>query len=91
MRYADGGGLTARGRAAREQVRLQAVELLKLQLPTGEIAARRQVSSKSVRAWRRAWIAGGSRALASAARAGRTLLLNSDTPSCRSTGSAALT
>jgi putative transposase len=46
-------------------VRLQAVELLELQLPTGEIAARLRVSPKSVRAWRRAWIAGGSPALAS--------------------------
>ena len=40
MRYADGGGLTARGRAARERVRLQATEMFEQQLPTGEIAAR---------------------------------------------------
>ena len=65
MRYADGGGLTARGRAARERVRLQATELFEQQLPTGEIAARLRVSPKSVRAWRRAWTAGGSPALAS--------------------------
>ena len=65
MRYADGGGLTARGRAARERVRLQATEMFEQRLPTGEIAARLRVSPKSVRAWRRAWTAGGSPALAS--------------------------
>jgi transposase len=65
MRYADGGGLTARGRAARERVRLQAAEMFEQQLPAGEIAARLRVSPKSVRAWRRAWTAGGAEALAS--------------------------
>ena len=65
MRYADGGGLTARGRAARERVRLQAVELFEQRLPAGEIAARLRVSPKSVRAWRRAWIASGRAGLAS--------------------------
>ena len=40
MRYADGGGLTARGRAARERVRLQAADLFEQRLPTGEIATR---------------------------------------------------
>jgi transposase len=65
MRYADGGGLTARGRAARERVRLQAAEMFEQQLATAEIAARLRVSGKSVRAWRRAWAAGGRAALAS--------------------------
>ena len=65
MRYADGGGLTARGRAARERVRLQAIEMFEQQLPATEIAARLRVSPKSVRTWRRAWTAGGSPALAS--------------------------
>jgi hypothetical protein len=51
MRYADGGGLTARGRAARERVRLQATELFEQRLPAGEIARRLRVSPKSVRAW----------------------------------------
>ena len=58
MRYADGGGLTARGRAVRERVRLQATEMFERRLPAGEIAARLRVSPKSVRAWRRAWLAG---------------------------------
>jgi transposase len=65
MRYADGGGLTARGRAARERVRLQATEMFEQRLPATEIAARLRVSPKSVRTWRRAWLAGGSPALAS--------------------------
>ena len=65
MRYADGGGLTARGRAARERVRLQAAEMLEQQLPAGEIAARLRVSAKSVCVWRRAWVAGGRAGLAS--------------------------
>ena len=65
MRYADGGGLTARGRAARERVRLQATAMFEQQRPTGEIARRLRVSPKSVRTWRRAWTAGGSPALAS--------------------------
>src|SRR6188768_3948723 len=65
MSYGDGGGLTARGRAARERVRLQATEMFEQRLPATEIAARLRVSPKSVRAWRRAWTAGGSPALAS--------------------------
>jgi transposase len=65
MRYADGGGLTARGRVARERVRLQATELFEQRLPATEIAERLRVSPKSVRAWRRAWLTGGRAALAS--------------------------
>ena len=65
MRYADGGGLTARGRAARERVRLQAAGMFEQQQPTGEIAARLRVSTKSVCAWRRAWLAGGRAGLSS--------------------------
>ena len=47
------------GRAARERVRLQAAEMFEQQLPTGEIAARLRVSTKSVCVWRRAWLASG--------------------------------
>ena len=65
MRYADGGGLTARERATRERVRLQAAEMFEQQLPTAKIAARLRVSPKSVREWRRAWTAGGPAGLAS--------------------------
>jgi hypothetical protein len=48
MRYADGGGLTARGRGARERVRLQAAGIFEQQLPTAEIGARLRASTKSV-------------------------------------------
>lgn len=65
MRYADGGGLTARERAARERVRLQAAEMFEQQLPTAKIAVRLRVTPKSVCAWRRAWTAGGRPALTS--------------------------
>jgi len=65
MRYADGGGLTARGRATRERVRLQAAEMFEQQRPTCEISTRLRVSPKSVWEWRRAWTAGGRAGLAS--------------------------
>jgi transposase len=65
MRYADGGGLTARERAARERVREQAADLFEQDLAPTEIAARLRVSPKSVRSWRRAWSSGGRAALAS--------------------------
>ena len=48
MRYADGGGLDVRGRARREEVRMQAADLFEQQVPVREIAARLRVSAKSV-------------------------------------------
>ena len=65
MRYADGGGLTARERAARERVRERAADMFDQDLASPEIAARLRVTPKSVRAWRRAWTVGGRAALAS--------------------------
>ena len=44
MRYPDGGGLTAAGRARREQVRLQAAELFAQGVSAAEVAARLRVS-----------------------------------------------
>jgi hypothetical protein len=38
MSYADGGGLTALGRARREAVRMQAAQLFEQDLPTARIA-----------------------------------------------------
>ena len=49
----------------RERVRLQAADMFEQKLSAVEIAARLRVSTKSVRAWRRAWTAGGSAAVAS--------------------------
>jgi transposase len=65
MRYADGGGLTAEGRARRERVRLRAAELFAQDADPVQIARSLRVSTKSVYQWRRAWRAGGVEALAS--------------------------
>ena len=65
MRYADGGGLTAEGRARRERVRLQAAEMFARDADPVQIAGSLRVSTKSVDQWRRAWRAGGAAALAS--------------------------
>jgi transposase len=65
MRYADGGGLSAEGRARREDVRLQAARLFERDMDAGQIAKILRVSTKSVYQWRRAWRAGGEAALAS--------------------------
>ena len=65
MRYADGGGLTAEGRARREKVRLQAAEMFAQDADPVQIARSLRVSTKSVYQWRRAWRAGGQEALAS--------------------------
>jgi transposase len=70
MRYPDGGGLTARGRAKREAVRLQAAELFARGVSAVEVAERLRVSTKSAYAWRRDWAQGGTAALASHGAAG---------------------
>ena len=54
MRYSDGGGLTAEGRARREDVRLQAARLFEQDMDAGRIARILRVSTKSVYQWRRA-------------------------------------
>ena len=65
MRYADGGGLTAEGRARREKVRLQAAEMFAQDADPAQIARSLRVSTKSVYQWRRAWRTGGQESLAS--------------------------
>jgi putative transposase len=65
MKYPDGGGLTARGRSRREQLRLEAAEMFAQDTDAGQIARSLRVSTKSVYQWRRAWRAGGDAALAS--------------------------
>jgi transposase len=65
MRYADGGGLTAKERSRREQVRLQAAEMLEHGEDARQVASALRVSTKSVYQWRRAWQSGGEAALAS--------------------------
>jgi transposase len=65
VRYPDGGGLTAEGRARREVVRLQAAVLFARDVPVPEIARRLRVSHNAVYVWRRRWLAFGEVGLAS--------------------------
>lgn len=65
MRYADGGGLSERGRATREAVRLQAAQWFAQDVPVAEIARRLRVSTNAVYVWRRRWCAEGEAGLAS--------------------------
>lgn len=65
VRYPDGGGLTAEGRARREAVRLQAAALFVANVPVPEIARRLRVSHNAVYVWRRRWLAEGEAGLAS--------------------------
>jgi transposase len=65
MRYPDGGGLPAAGRARREKVRLLAAEWFSEGVTPPEVARRLRVSSNSAYARRRRWRAGGVAALAS--------------------------
>src|SRR6478735_1783871 len=74
MRYAQGGGLTAEGRRRREQIRREAVERFEQRAPTAEIAAELRVSERSVRRWRRDWLAGGLAGVASRGQAARCRL-----------------
>nr|WP_324617080.1 helix-turn-helix domain-containing protein [Streptomyces sp. NRRL F-2747] len=61
MRYADGGGLTAAGRAKREAMRFEASELFGQGVRLPEVARRLRVSRKSAYAWHADWRQGGSR------------------------------
>ncbi len=65
MRYPDGGGLTAEGRARREKVRLQAAQMFEQGMDPEQVAKCLRVSMKSAYQWRRSWRAGGEAALAS--------------------------
>jgi transposase len=76
MRYPDGGGLPASGRARREQVRRQAAVLFEQDADPVQAAQDLRVSTKSVYAWRRAWRAGGLAALASKGPGGYRCRLN---------------
>jgi transposase len=65
MKYPDGGGLTAAGRARREQMRLAAAELIEAGASDREVARRFRVSRMPANRWRRALAGGGRAALAS--------------------------
>ncbi|WP_245730111.1 helix-turn-helix domain-containing protein [Micromonospora pallida] len=53
MRYPDGGGLSARGRAKREAVRRQAAGWFAQDVSVPEIARRLRVSQTAVYGWRK--------------------------------------
>ncbi|MEU8925955.1 helix-turn-helix domain-containing protein, partial [Kitasatospora sp. NPDC048545] len=55
MRYADGGGLTAKARQRREAVRLEAAVLFDEGVPPKEVARRLRVTAKSAYQWHQAW------------------------------------
>jgi transposase len=78
MRYPDGGGLTAQGRSRREQVRFEAAEMFTRDTDARQIARSLRVSTKPVYQWRRAWRAGGEKALASEGPGGSACKLNED-------------
>ncbi|MET8291845.1 helix-turn-helix domain-containing protein [Streptomyces sp. NPDC005132] len=65
MRYADGGGLTAERRAAREGIRLEAGQRFARGDRTSDIARDLRVSERSVEQWRRNWREGGVEGLRS--------------------------
>ncbi|CBG75982.1 conserved hypothetical protein [Streptomyces scabiei 87.22] len=63
MRYAQGGGLTPQGQAAREQVRMLAADCFARDEKNVVIAKRLRVSVRSVERWRRSWREGWRQAL----------------------------
>lgn len=65
VRYPDGGGLTAEGRARREAVRLQAAALFAQDVPVAQIARQLRVSDNAAYVWRRRWLSDGEAGLAS--------------------------
>ena len=76
MRYAQGGGLTARARAGREALRLEAAELLAAGMTTDQVAARLRVTPRSVRRWRVALACGDESALLSKGSGGSVCRLD---------------
>jgi transposase len=74
MRYAQGGGLTAEGRRRRELIRLEAVKRFEQRAATAVIAAELRVSERSVRRWRRDFLAGGMAGVSSRGPAARCRL-----------------
>src|SRR4051794_27502457 len=78
MRYPAGGGMNGAARVRREKVRVQAAAMFSESRPTTQIASELRVSEKSVREWRRRWLAGGTHALASAGPGGSDCKLSAE-------------
>jgi putative transposase len=76
MRYPDGGGLSAAGRARRERVRLAAAAMYEHDIKPVQVAHELRVSTKSAYQWRRRWRAGGTTALASRGAGGAVCRLS---------------
>src|SRR5215467_15445584 len=76
MRYPDGGGLTAAGRARRESVRRQAAQMYEQDVSPVQAARRLRVTAKTAYQWRRRWRAGGGAALASKGAGGAVCRLD---------------
>jgi transposase len=77
VRYPDGGGLTASGRARREQVRLRAAAMFEQGITPVQVAEALRVSTKSAYQWKRRWSAGGVAALTSTGPGGNPCRLSS--------------
>ncbi|TDC45582.1 transposase [Actinomadura sp. KC345] len=83
MRYGEGGGLTAEGRARRESLRLEAAGLFEQGLLSdAQIGRRFRVTRMSVNRWRRAWQAGGTAALVSKGAGGARCKLTDEQLTC---------
>lgn len=80
MRYPDGGGLTAAGRARREKLRLTAAAMFEQDMDPVQVACQLRVSTKSAYQWRRRWRAGGTAALASKGAGGAVFRLSPAQP-----------
>jgi transposase len=78
VRYPDGGGLTAEGRARREAVRLQAAELFARDVAVPEIARRLRISHNAAYVWRRRWLADGEAGLVSKGPSGNGCRLSDE-------------
>ena len=65
MRYPQGGGLTAKQREFREQVRLSAIDFFQVGDDNKVVASAQRVSVRSVERWRAAWEDDGEQGLCS--------------------------
>ncbi|MEV4170137.1 winged helix-turn-helix domain-containing protein [Nonomuraea sp. NPDC049709] len=76
MRYPDGGGLSAKARVKREQVRFKAADMFQRGMTPPQVARALRVTPSSANAWHRAWKKSGKQALASKGPGGSTCRLN---------------
>src|SRR3954471_25093246 len=75
MRYAQGGGLTPRKQAAREQVRLESAERFARGEKTRDIACGLLAGERQAEKWGRTWREGGAKAVEGADVCGAVELL----------------